>query len=83
MTLISFILFKRLQPADVASCSSASHAEVQLLYTKTSTDLTYVMENQMITFDCNFQVYKHSKSTITVHICFTGATISSLSIQQR
>jgi hypothetical protein len=60
MTLISIILLKRLKPAGVATCSSVSHAEVQILYTKIGTDLTSVMEYQTIVFGSNFQVHTHT-----------------------
>jgi hypothetical protein len=81
MTLISTILFKRIKPACVATFISVSHAEVQILYTKTGTDLTSVIEYQTKAFGRNFQVYTHTKPSIMVNICFTAATISLLSIQ--
>jgi hypothetical protein len=61
MTLISIIIFKSVKPAGVTTCSSMSHAEVQILYTKTGTDLTSVVEYQTNAFGSNFQVYTQLK----------------------
>jgi hypothetical protein len=82
MTLISIILFKGFKPAGVATCSSVSHAEVQILYTKTGTDQPQAIEYQTSAFGSNFQVYTHTKPSIKVNICFKGATTSLLSIQK-
>jgi hypothetical protein len=67
MTLISIILFKGLKPAGVATCSSVSHAEVQILYTKTGTDFASVIEHQTIAFGRNFQVYTHTHTHTHTH----------------